>query len=399
MISECDMDQPTVQAGSRWGLSDLIEPVSVDQFASEYWERQPLFIERAAPFFYKSLLTLDEMDGILAASSLHESEVQVVNSGRRATVKDEDLESLYAQYRQGATITLKFIHRRWAPLAQLCRSLNTDITAVAQVNAYLTPAGAQGFATHYDTHDVFIAQIHGSKHWRLYDSPKRLPETEDFWVAPPEGPGQPIRELDLRPGDLLYLPRGTLHDATSNEAASLHLTIGVHPVTWAEVLRNALDGVISSDSRYREALPIGFGDSEQLASQSRDQLTDLIAEMANSARLGPLIDEAARRIRAVSLPSLRGHLLDIEAIESISQDTPVHGRPGVVWSIREDGATVSLEFHGKGVRMPARVAAELRFAARTPTFTARDLPGDLDDPGRVVLVSTLVQEGFLTLTA
>jgi ribosomal protein L16 Arg81 hydroxylase len=398
MIREYAVDQSVVQEQSRWSLSDLIEPIDVAEFASRYWEKQPLYIQRQAPAFYKGLLTLDDIDSILSASSLHESEVQVVTSGRRTRLGHETLEALYEQYRQGATITVKFIHRRWAPLAQLCRSVSTDLTAMVQVNGYLTPAGAQGFATHYDTHDVFIAQVHGSKHWRLYDSPRYLPESNEFWVAPQEGPGQPARELDMRPGDLLYLPRGTLHDATSNDAASLHLTIGVHPVTCASVLRQALDEVISEDCRYREALPIGFGSDEELARESRDRLTELIAELAGSLRPGPLIDAAAREVRAHSQPTLRGHLLDIEAIDSIGLDTPVRGRDGLMWTIKEDDGGVSLEFHGKVIRMPARIGAELRFAAATAKFAGRDLPGDLDEAGRIVLVSTLVREGFLTLS-
>ena len=397
MIRESVVDRSVAREHARWGLSDLIDPVDVAEFASRYWEKQPLHLQRDAPAFYQGLLTLDDIDSILSASSLHESEVQVVTSGRRGRLGDETLEALYAQYRQGATITVKFIHRRWAPLAQLCRALSADLTAVVQVNGYLTPAGNQGFATHYDTHDVLIAQVHGSKHWRLYDSPRQLPETNEFWAAPPGGAGRPARELDLRPGDLLYLPRGTLHDATSNDAASLHLTIGVHPVTCASVLRQALDEVISADPRYREALPMGFGSDAELERQGQDRLTELIAGLAGSMCPGPLIDAAARRVRSHSQPTLRGHLLDIEAIDSIDLDTPVWGRDGLVWAIREDDGAVSLEFHGKVIRMPARVGAELRFAAATAKFTGRELPGDLDEPGRIVLLSTLVREGFLTL--
>ena len=43
------------------------------------------------------------------------------------------------------------------------------------LNVYLTPPSSQGFTAHYDAHDVFILQIAGSKHWRLYDAPLRLP--------------------------------------------------------------------------------------------------------------------------------------------------------------------------------------------------------------------------------
>jgi len=36
-------------------------------------------------------------------------------------------------------------------------------------NAYLTPAGSQGFAPHYDDVEAFVLQLEGSKDWKLYD--------------------------------------------------------------------------------------------------------------------------------------------------------------------------------------------------------------------------------------
>jgi len=107
------------------------------------------------------------------------------------------------------------------------------ITAAANVNAYLTPAGSQGFGTHFDTHDVFVLQTHGAKLWRLYEPSHRLPEGAETAAEHDSPPGPVKSTAELRPGDLLYLPRGTPHDATANESASLHLTIGVHPMVFA----------------------------------------------------------------------------------------------------------------------------------------------------------------------
>ena len=45
----------------------------------------------------------------------------------------------------------------------------------------------------------------------------------------------------LRPGDVLYLPRGFLHSATALGEISAHLTIGIHPVTRWAAAESALD--------------------------------------------------------------------------------------------------------------------------------------------------------------
>ena len=43
------------------GLAWLLQPVSVDRFLSEYFEKQPLHISRNDPAFYASLFTTDDI--------------------------------------------------------------------------------------------------------------------------------------------------------------------------------------------------------------------------------------------------------------------------------------------------------------------------------------------------
>ena len=64
---------------------------------------------------------------------------------------------------------------------------------------------------------------------------------------------------------------------------------------------------------------------------------------------------------------------------------------------RRAGATLS--FEGRELRFPARIGAELEFlAAAEGPFTLADLPGRLDDAGRLVLGRRLVREGFLRIS-
>jgi hypothetical protein len=63
-----------------------------------------------------------------------------------------------------------------------------------------------------------------------------------------------------------------------------------------------------------------------------------------------------------------------------------------------DGTT--LLFEGRTLRLPARLARELEFLVTVEgSFRVGDLPGDLDDEGRLVLVRRLVREGFLRRSA
>ena len=59
--------------------------------------------------------------------------------------------------------------------------------------------------------------------------------------SPPAPPRTPLIDTVLEPGDALYLPRGTIHAAQALGETSIHLTVGVHPVTRYQLVRHLLD--------------------------------------------------------------------------------------------------------------------------------------------------------------
>jgi hypothetical protein len=287
-------------------------------------------------------------------------------------------------FEDGATIVLQALHLNWAPAARFCRALEAELGHPTQANSYYTPRGSQGFAVHHDTHDVFVLQVAGEKHWRVYDPLWDLPLKHQRYSKSLGEHGPPVLELTLRAGDTLYLPRGWLHDALTSETDSLHLTVGVNIHTWAEALRAALDEC-EEEVEFRRSVPAD-GEAED----------DLLSRLA--ARLTP--EEVARRARARFVnsrrPILDGQLAEMRSIRSLTVDTPLERRQTVI----ADLAGTTLSFEGKHISFPERVQEELEalVAAEEP-FTAAELPGDLDDDSRLVLVRRLIREGFLRRSA
>jgi hypothetical protein len=72
----------------------------------------------------------------------------------------------------------------------------------------------------------------------------------------------------------------------------------------------------------------------------------------------------------------------------------------VIAELEEAEAGPVLLFEGRELRFPAKVGGVVAavHAARAP-FTAAELPGPLDEPGRLVLVRRLVLEGFLRIVS
>lgn len=388
------------------GLAALVGSLGVERFTTEFLERRHVRVpaeERSADL----PLSLADVDEILARSSIRSSDLRVVADGRETPVgrlaapgDGTALEQLYDRYRKGSTIVVKFLDERWQPLRELCADLTADLDARVQVNVYLTPPGARGLTPHFDTHDVFVAQVSGVKHWRIYDSPYPLPVPGQSYAEhrPGPDPGEPVDRFSMRPGDVLYMPRGCVHDATSGEEASLHLTIGVLPVLWSSLVRDAVRTAVERDERLRRAVPAGsFTDpaARAAAEAALVELLDVVRSLVDPAEL---LDRARRVAEAGLRPDLRGHLLDLEAVRGLEPGTPVRRRERVPCVVERDGEKVHLRFHGKRVSLPARVDEQVRFiSSAREEFRPSDLPGGLDPAGRVVLVKTLVREGLLTV--
>jgi hypothetical protein len=388
-----------------FGLARLIAPIDVAVFRSEYWEQRPLLNTRGDHLYYRDLFSLEAADEVVSTSHRHSSGVRIVKDGRGVPIEgilpsDQNymyIEHVYGAYRRGSTIVLQSLHERWPGLQDLCAELSTECSTGFQVNAYLTPRNAQGLAVHYDTHDVFVAQVEGRKHWRLFESSLRLPLPTQPYEKCEHPVATPMQEFDLRAGDLLYLPRGVVHEALATDDISLHLTIGVHHVTWADVIRTTVEEALEQNIAFRKSLPIGF-DRSDFHGELETHLRGLMNTLVGDVPYASAVENARLRARLASAPLLRGHLRDLDGEPDVTSETPVSRRDGSQWRLHARDGDVCLQFHGKEISFPGYVEADLRFlAVADGPCTAAMLPGPLDEEGRLTLVRRLLREGFLTL--
>ena len=285
------------------------------------------------------------------------------------------------EFARGATLVVQGMHHWWPALAEFCRSLDAELGHPAQANAYYTPRAAQGLPVHHDTHDVFCLQLHGEKRWLVYEPVWELPLRDQKYDSKLGAPGRPTLDVTLHPGDTLYLPRGWLHAATTSDVESLHLTIGVNVYTWLDAFRAALEEC-ADDVRFRRSPEPG----------DVDELVERLA-----ARLSP--EDVRKRMRRKLVgsrrPILDGQLAQLRSLESLDVHTEVERRPTVLFELEG----TKLHFDGKTLELPRRLRAELAFVlAASGPFCAGDLPGPLDDEGRLVLLRRLVREGLLRLS-
>jgi ribosomal protein L16 Arg81 hydroxylase len=392
-------------------LARVISPITEGEFFTHYWERRPLVVHREDRGYYQGLLSMQDVDHIICATGLRYPALRLVKTGSQIPVsgytrdmpwggdvftKVVDAERVFAEYGQGATIVLQALHRSWPPLGLFCRDLEERFLYPVQTNIYLTPPAAQGFAAHYDTHDVFVLQMAGAKHWRIYDSPVPLPDKNVPYSAATTPAPQLQQEVDLQAGDLIYMPRGFIHEALTSDSESLHVTVGVIAYTWGDLFAEALGTLRRQDPRFRRSVPLESAARDGRAALAAD-FAALVQAFAAATDPEQLIAQSADRFATSRPPILEGRLADLNGLQQIDAHTPLRRRRGIIQRLEPQGETVMLRFEGKNITMPDYVAPALQFISAHDAFTADDLPPGLDLAGRLVLVRRLVKEGFLTV--
>jgi hypothetical protein len=394
-------------------LRRLLAPVGEEVFFRDHWEKEPLLLSRDDPGHYAGLLSAADVDQVIAFTRpkfvgpgaftpevpRRQSFVQGWLADRQVpeSASYPGVTELRRVYTQGKTVVIMTMQQRWLPVAVLCRNLEAVFHCPVHANLYLTPQGAQGFDAHFDPHEVFVLQLEGHKQWRLYEPTRRLPLVGERLNVPRDHLG-PAREIRLGPGDLLYLPRGQVHEAFTSECASLHLTVGINVFRWADLLHEALAALAYKDERFRESLPVGsLGDGE-LPGALGERFCELLGVLARGAR----VEEAVRHLadeffgKMQALP--QGFFTQPPREEDIDLDTVVEKSPGAVCRVVQEGAWVAIEFPGGRIGGPLKIASALRFVAGARRFPVRSLPDDLEGEAKLVLARRLVRERLLTIT-
>jgi ribosomal protein L16 Arg81 hydroxylase len=344
---------------------------------------------------YDDLLSVADVERLLCSGGLRTPGFRLVKAGEKLDPASytksipwrpapfsgmAEIRQVLSEFEAGATLVLQGLHHTWPPLAEFCRLLEIEVGHAAQANAYFTPRNAQGLPVHHDTHDVFSLQVAGEKRWLVYEPALELPLKDQKYDPGTGEPGEPVHDVTLQPGDTLYLPRGWLHQAMTSSSDSLHITVGVNVYTWLDAFKAAL-GECEDDVGFRRSPD---GEADELLEALR-------------TRLDP--DEVSRRQRrklvSTRRPVLADQLTQLQALEGLRLETPIERRPTVLFDL--EGST--LVFEGKKVALPAVAQEDVEFiASAEEVFSAADLPGDLDDETRLVLVRRLVREGFLRLS-
>ena len=387
-------------------LRSLLGSLSVGRFFSDFWESQPVLLTGSKSAVETSSISLDNVEEVLSYTLSGDS-----HQGLRIVRSDEgklshhsvptdgvgrpDVFSIYRLYYDGWSIVINGIDRRWPPISGFAMDLQRELAQRIGVNLYLTPANAQGLLPHVDGHDVFVLQIEGTKNWEVFGSPTILPLENQKVDTDPAMLGKPLLAEKLSPTQVLYIPRGFIHQAGTGTLSSIHLTIGVHSYKWRDLVRDALEGAEESDSELRQSVPPRMLSSRSGQAAARAKVADLLSAVASEPLFGEAVRKYRKRLVREGHGQPQGQFGEIDRLDSVSLETEVMRRTGLSCFLEESDSEVSISFSGNVVRGPKSVAPAFRFIARRDRFLTKQLPKSLSDSSKVVIVRRLIREGLL----
>lgn len=256
-------------------LSSLLHPYPVENFLAENWQKQAIVISQPNKQKFQHLFSWKQLNYLLNFHQLTSPKIRFSLDGK--SLPETTGENWLKNFQKGATLIINLVHELVPELAEFAAAIHSEIGHKTQINLYCSPPEQKGFDCHYDTHEVFVLQIHGTKEWYIFSDTVKYPlsENRSSEQLPPDEP--PYLKTVLKPGDLLYIPRGHWHYAVSLDQPSLHLTLGIDCYTGIDFLNWLLDELLNK-SEWRENLPIiNNNNTNELQGKVEDLINNLIS--------------------------------------------------------------------------------------------------------------------------
>lgn len=385
----------TVESSLAW----VLQPVGVDTFLDEIWASRHHHIRRCRPGYFDRLLPgPTAVDALLTHVQPEPSAVRLVKGGQDrdpATYRRADggLDPAAARdgLADGYTLVVNGLERYLRTIASLSHAIEVELNYPTRVNAYVTPPQSTGFVPHYDPHDVLVLQVEGSKTWHVSDAAAVAPHE----IHRRQGVGADgltsSTEVCLRPGDVLYLPRGQVHSAETQSEQSVHLTLGLHAPTVLTLLTHALYALSLRDPRLHARLSPRHLDDATARAGLGDLVRGAVAAIDDPELLTESLDAMADvLVRRGRCPV--GRVSDTVGIDGhtlVTKHAPLYS------TVAHLDDRVVLRFAQLSVSAGADHAAAMRFlAGSTEPFRVGELPG-LNPVQQLGLVQTLILNGFL----
>ena len=278
-------------------FDEIMAPLEAETFTGEYLGRQPLHLQGQPDKFHR-VMNWGVLNQLLDMTTIWSSVSLLLVMDKESLAKESytaptvgrdgysvlrpDPKRVKEHLARGATLVLNDIDQLTPELSSFARELEEALGGKVQANLYLSSKRKQAFRAHFDFHDVFATHVMGEKTWMVFkgmaDHPIKHRAFEGWSNERHEQlKGELWREVRMRPGDLLYLPRGQYHYALADDGPCAHIAWGVTYPIGMDAITYAFERMIGEAvgranlPRHREALQARLA---QIGRTLADKLTE-----------------------------------------------------------------------------------------------------------------------------
>ncbi|KAK0408662.1 hypothetical protein QR680_004083 [Steinernema hermaphroditum] len=308
----------------------ILGPCELQTFFKSIFEKKTLHVKRNDKKYYGNLFSTPALVDLIEKHCLeygNNINIASYKNGVRTTLNGEG--RVYPQTVQNhlqLKRSVQFVNPQTFDdnVWYLCEVLQELFCSFVGANTYLTPASSAGFAPHWDEIDAFILQLEGSKRWKVYGPEGKedsLPrESSGNFTDAQMKHRKPLFDDVVHAGDLLYVPRGFIHQALTTNEHSFHITISVcRRNAFADMMEKLIPEVMEQlaekSAHLRKSLPCNYLDMGGIAdceypndeSYSEKLLMPFNMHIRNLAKLTRSfvdngVDMMAREFMKTSLP-------------------------------------------------------------------------------------------------
>ncbi len=392
-------------------FESLLSPLPVQEFLSRNWEKQFVHIKRDDATYFDHLLTLKEVDQYLFSNCnlsispfkfyLGKQEAQQESWSSNQTYNGQcgrvlDHEKVLALFQQGYSLYLNYPDRIFPKISEFCLSLESSLQARTISHLIIAPANTKGFLPHTDPYGVFVLQIVGNKTWSLFekDTDYSLPYGRDMHQYINQ---KPVHVCRLKPGDLLYIPRGLVHSVSTDDEYSIHISLGLIPPKGVNLI-GKIEELAASSSFFREYIPFGFLNDELEMKEYSDRFKEELKGIIEQMDIKDLLKESIRKNK---IQPKQRQLSRLIKAQQINGSTLVRTTPGLSFNIIENQAqgNCHVVYMGKSLSFPVQWKPKLEEVLNAQAIDVGNFGSTfhLNEDEQIQVVKNMLNAGLLEL--
>lgn len=250
-------------------LKALLSSEAAEEFLTEYWPHRP-FVAQGDPARFPSALRAQELTSVPALARCYRGSLRFTHGRQSDQMIQIDRVDPAILFDMGLTLNFEDIGPYIPGAVEFLRGLELELglnESSLVMSAFASPH-QDGLGCHYDAQDVISIQLHGTK--RFHFAPVReiampygtqyipggRPYDEMYAQAQngfPDNKNVKFETAEMKPGTVLFLPRGTWHYTEAGEP-SLSLSVTISPPTLLDCALEQLRWLLLQDSAWRQPL-------------------------------------------------------------------------------------------------------------------------------------------------